>query len=258
MFDDIGSVAALVGAILGAYAAILWLGIIVWTYRDIRARTHDTWSQAVAVLLVALFNIPGLFLYLILRPHETLAESYERRLETEMIRQEFAEHRRSCPSCQLPVREDFLLCPNCRTTLREPCLVCNRPLSLEWVACPYCGSQGPRGTREARVASVKAAMTAQQPAAPVAAEATAQPSVRQAPVVDQAPVRPPEPAPAQAAPTPQRAAPHNPAPVSPPTSATQATRGRRAGDRQRSQPSSSAPSGPSSQPPPSPQPGPTP
>jgi len=143
MFDDSGSIVALVAAVLIAYAVILWLGTIVWAYRDIRERTRDGWSQTVAVLLVLLFNIPGLVLYLILRPRDTLAEAYERRLEAEALLRDLPETR-SCPTCLRAVREDYLLCPFCRTKLREVCSGCGRTLDLLWSACPYCGAQGPQ------------------------------------------------------------------------------------------------------------------
>ena len=149
MFDGWESIIVLVVAILGVYGIILWLGLVVWAYRDIRERTRDSWSQTVAVLLVAIFNVPGLLLYLLLRPHETLTEAYERRLETEAIRQEMTEQRRSCPTCQRPVREDFLLCPHCRTSLREPCVLCSRPLEMTWAVCPYCGAKGPQAAAPA-------------------------------------------------------------------------------------------------------------
>jgi len=144
LFDDWQSAFAVVAAILIAYGVILWIGTIVWTYRDIRERTRDSWSQTVAVALVVLFNIPGLIIYLILRPGETLSEAYERRLENEAIRRDLAEQLRSCPNCSRPAEEDFLLCPYCRARLREPCASCSRPLELSWVACPYCGSTGPQ------------------------------------------------------------------------------------------------------------------
>lgn len=144
MFNDWQSAFALVASILIAYGVILWIGTIVWTYRDIRERTRDGWSQAVAVALVVLFNIPGLILYLILRPSETLSEAYERRLENEAIRRDLAEQLRSCPSCSRPAEEDFLLCPYCRARLRQPCASCGRALELSWAACPYCGAPGPQ------------------------------------------------------------------------------------------------------------------
>jgi len=138
------STALLVAAILGGYAVVLWLGIIVWTYRDIRERTRDGLSQAVAVLMVVVFNIPGLFLYLVLRPSETLAEAYERRLEAQAIMRDLAEQRQTCPACQRTVKEGFLLCPYCRTRLQASCPGCAQPLALNWVVCPYCGAQGPQ------------------------------------------------------------------------------------------------------------------
>ena len=144
MFDNWEFIVAVVAAVLIAYAVVLWLGIIVWTFRDIGERTRDGWSQTVSVVLVLVFNIPGLFLYLILRPHETLAETYERRLETEAIRQDLVEQRAACPNCQRPVKEEFLLCPHCRTKLQAPCAACGRALELSWATCPYCGAPGPQ------------------------------------------------------------------------------------------------------------------
>lgn len=143
MVNDWEGIVAVVAAILIAYAVVLWLGTIVWTYRDIRERTQDGWLQAAAVALVLLFNIPGLFLYLILRPHETRTEAYERRLEAEALMRDTPE-RSTCSKCDRPVNEEYLLCPHCRTSLRDPCLGCGRALELTWTACPYCGADGPR------------------------------------------------------------------------------------------------------------------
>lgn len=181
-------VVAVIAAVLIAYASVLWLGVIVWTYRDIRARTRDGASQALAVLLVVLFNIPGLFLYLILRPHETLAEAYERRLEAEAIRQELAEQRRACPTCQRAVKEEFLYCPACCTQLQAPCERCGRALQLTWVACAYCGGPGPNAMAAPTAATVAAPPSVPMPAAapanpgpqptPVAVRATGEPSTR--------------------------------------------------------------------------------
>ena len=148
MPDNWEGVLALVAAVFITYAVVLWLGSIVWTYRDIRGRTQDGWSQGIALSLVALFNIPGLFLYLILRPHETLAEAYERRLEAEALMRDTPE-RMGCPRCERTVKEDFLVCPHCRTSLRDPCLGCGRALELRWSACPYCGADGPRAVAKA-------------------------------------------------------------------------------------------------------------
>ena len=71
---------------------------MIWAFRDIRARTQDFLSQVLAVVLVAVFPIGGLFIYLILRPRQTLAEIYERQLEEESLLAEMTE-RQTCSNC---------------------------------------------------------------------------------------------------------------------------------------------------------------
>lgn len=170
MFDSWQPIFALVATILIAYAVILWLGTLVWVYRDIRERTRDTWSHTVSVLLVVIFNLPGLILYLVLRPRETLLEAYERRLETEALMGDMPE-RRVCPSCQRPTRPDYLVCPYCRTGLRQACAKCSKPLELTWVACPYCSAQGPQQMMMPPAAPPAAPLASQPATPPVTTEA---------------------------------------------------------------------------------------
>lgn len=127
----------LVVALLGAYLMAFWLSLMVWTYRDIRSRSQDVFTHLFAGALVLIFNIPGLLLYLLLRPPDTLAQAYERSLEDEALLQEL-DQQLACPSCRRRVQPDFLVCPSCRTQLKEPCPHCQRALKLGWKACPYC------------------------------------------------------------------------------------------------------------------------
>ena len=143
-------------ALLAAYGVVLWLSAIVWIYRDIKSRTNDLVSQLVSSFLVLVFNLPGLLLYLILRPQETLSEAYERSLEAEAMLQEL-ERLDTCPSCQRRIEDSYLLCPYCRTRLRQACTECGRALSFGWVACPYCG------TERAPVTAAEAAGAPAQP-----------------------------------------------------------------------------------------------
>lgn len=152
---------ALLGAIVGGlWALLLWLSIIVWVYRDVRDRTRDMGLQVLAVFVVLMFfpgfNIPGLVLYLMLRPRDTLDEVYVRSLEEEALLKELGEEG-YCPSCRRMVEREYLVCAYCRTQLREPCSQCQRLLSLSWVVCPYCGTD-----REKAKPAVEAL---QQPAA---------------------------------------------------------------------------------------------
>jgi hypothetical protein len=96
------------------------------------------------VLTVLVFNLPGMFLYLILRPKDTIADRYDRQLEAEALLHEIQEQA-TCPSCRRRVEDAFVACPYCRSTLRMPCESCQKPLLARWVVCPYCGAdRGPQ------------------------------------------------------------------------------------------------------------------
>ncbi|MHB8377488.1 MAG: zinc ribbon domain-containing protein [Dehalococcoidia bacterium] len=125
--------------VLIAYILVMWIGALVWTYRDIRARTRDQFSQVIAVMVVLVFNLPGILLYMVLRPKETLAELYDRRLGSEALLQEIQEQE-TCPTCRRRVEPAFVACPYCRTTLRVACERCGKALLTIWVLCPYCAA----------------------------------------------------------------------------------------------------------------------
>ncbi|MCG2770435.1 MAG: zinc ribbon domain-containing protein [Anaerolineae bacterium] len=128
--------------ILGAYLFALYLGLLVWTWRDIRARSRDLLTALLSLLVVLLFNLPGLLLYFVLRPRQTLSEVYARELEEEALLQEI-EDRHTCPECERRVEPDFMLCPWCLATLRNRCSVCGNLLNLRWEVCPHCGEKVP-------------------------------------------------------------------------------------------------------------------
>ncbi len=124
--------------VLGAYTFALYIGLIVWAFRDIRARSRDVLAQIMVTLLVTLFSVPGLLVYLLLRPHSTLSEEYERSLAEEALMQDL-EEQRVCLGCQRRVEPDFIICPYCHHQLRLRCVGCGRLLNPDWDVCPYCG-----------------------------------------------------------------------------------------------------------------------
>jgi len=126
-------------AFFGAYVLAVWISLIIWTFRDIRARSRDIFAQLVSVLMVVFFNVPGILLYFLLRPRETLGDRYERELAEEALLQDI-EEKHACPACQQKVQPDFLFCPNCHTRLKRRCDNCHRITSLRWSICPYCGA----------------------------------------------------------------------------------------------------------------------
>ena len=131
----------------GAFLVALWVALVVWTYRDIRARHRDRLVHILAAALVALLNVAGVLVYLILRPARTLEEEYQQTLEEEALLQA-VEGQTVCPGCERHVREDWLVCPTCQTKLRKPCHQCGRLMELPWNICPYCGTPAPGMRKE--------------------------------------------------------------------------------------------------------------
>jgi RNA polymerase subunit RPABC4/transcription elongation factor Spt4 len=129
-------------ALGGAFLAALWLSLLVWTYRDVRKRVKDPLVRILAVLLVALLFLPGVVVYLILRPPQTLEEEYQHMLEEEALLQAI-EERTACPGCGRHTREDWVVCPNCYTKLMKTCHSCGRLMKLPWSLCPYCATPEP-------------------------------------------------------------------------------------------------------------------
>lgn len=123
----------------GVVLAAFWLAMIIWSYRDMRARSRDSIAQILVALMVAVLTLPGLLIYIFLRPRETLAEAYERSLEEEALLQEI-EEKPTCPACGQRVHDDWQACAYCHTRLKKPCNTCGKTLDLSWNLCPYCAS----------------------------------------------------------------------------------------------------------------------
>lgn len=119
------------------YFLLMWAAAVGWTLQDIKHRTRRTAVRAAAVATVTVFSLPGLVLYLILRPRDTLEEAYSRQLETSAMLTEI--QMATCPVCRRSIRDEFVACPYCRTDLKTPCQSCQRPLAFKWTICPYCG-----------------------------------------------------------------------------------------------------------------------
>jgi len=126
----------------GAFLAALWLSLLVWTYRDVRSRAKDPLVRILAVLVVAVLFLPGIVVYLILRPPQTMEAEYQHMLEEEALLQAI-EERSACPGCGRHTAEDWLVCPNCYTKLMKTCHTCGRLMKLPWSLCPFCGTPEP-------------------------------------------------------------------------------------------------------------------
>ena len=131
----------------GAFLVALWVALVIWTYRDIRARHRDRLVHFLAAALVALMNLPGVLVYLVLRPARTLEEEYQQTLEEEALLQTI-EDQSICPGCERHIRDDWMVCPSCQTKLRKPCHSCKKLMEIPWNICPYCGTPSPGMRKE--------------------------------------------------------------------------------------------------------------
>ncbi|MDF1513774.1 MAG: zinc ribbon domain-containing protein [Anaerolineae bacterium] len=128
--------------VTAVFLTSLWLGMVLWTFRDIRSRSRDIIVQLLATIMVGILTLPGLLVYFLTRPRETLAEAYEHALEQEALLQAIEEPE-VCSGCGSKVNAEFSFCPYCHTHLKKACPACDRILELDWNICPYCGtSQG--------------------------------------------------------------------------------------------------------------------
>ena len=139
---QISNILLIVTAWSGAFLITLWLSLVIWTYRDIRARARDPLARILAVLTVAILSIPGLVVYLIIRPSRTLEEEYQQTLEEEALLQSI-EDIPVCPGCGRRIQADWMICPGCHTKLKKSCHECGKLMDLPWNLCPYCGTPVP-------------------------------------------------------------------------------------------------------------------
>jgi RNA polymerase subunit RPABC4/transcription elongation factor Spt4 len=144
---SLGNILLILTAWGAAFLAALWLSLVFWTYRDIKSRARDPLARILAVLVVAVLFLPGVIVYLILRPRLTLEEEYQLTLEEEALLQSIDETP-VCPGCNRHIKDIWILCPSCHTKLKKNCHQCGKLMDLPWNLCPFCGTPAPGMRRE--------------------------------------------------------------------------------------------------------------
>lgn len=145
--STLSSVVLVLAGFAAAFSVALWVSLVIWTYRDIRSRSKDPLLRILAAVLVAVLFLPGVLVYLILRPVRTFEEEYQHTLEEEALLQS-VEDNPLCPGCSRRIREDWTVCPSCHTKLRKACHNCGKPMELPWNLCPFCGTPIPGMRRD--------------------------------------------------------------------------------------------------------------
>ncbi len=120
-----------------AFIIILWISLIIWVYRDIRKRSDDLPLKVLAVTVATLLFLPGVLIYLILRPPLTIEEKYQASLEEEALLATIEESE-LCPGCERKIKPEWMVCPSCHTILKKKCPGCGNLNELAWDICPYC------------------------------------------------------------------------------------------------------------------------
>ncbi len=96
----------------------LYLALVFWTAKDARRRIDDPVIVGVCIATAALFPFVGVFVYMLLRPPEYLADVHERELEIRAMERRLGADQ-ACPYCRNPADPSFLSCPYCGTKLQE-------------------------------------------------------------------------------------------------------------------------------------------
>jgi hypothetical protein len=136
--SDIIDLARSMGLILGL---AFYVAIVIWTYKDARKRTDDPIMVA-TFTAIAMLPVFGVFIYMLVRPAEYIADVRERELEIRALERQLGRQER-CPYCKSHIEGDYLSCPVCTTKLRQSCTGCDKPLDPRWVMCPFCETEVP-------------------------------------------------------------------------------------------------------------------
>ncbi len=123
-----------------AFFLALWFGLILWVFRDIRSRTRDPFMIILSILFMIFLSIPGIFIYLIIRPAKTFEQKYQDAIEEEALLREIGISEK-CPSCGQNIQKEWIVCPYCHTKIKKKCVHCGEAIELPWNICPYCGEQ---------------------------------------------------------------------------------------------------------------------
>jgi len=152
------------------FFAVFWLFVVGWVWNDSGERSTKFIYRILSSLLVLIFNIPGLIIYLLMRPDATIEELYWADLERRYLKYETADLG-DCPRCKKQLQAGFVACPYCGEPIKEKCRVCGNYLERTWTICPYCTTpkQGINQMVEESVLPQKEAMQTAEKAQKVAA-----------------------------------------------------------------------------------------
>lgn len=129
-----------VWSLFGFALLVFWVVVLYWVWLDSGDRTSSRKMRVAYVLLTALLFVPGLIIYLLIRPSQTVEEIYWADLERRYLKYETAELG-DCPKCGTQLFPGFTYCPNCRLKLKVKCPSCQVEMDKHYLFCPSCGNE---------------------------------------------------------------------------------------------------------------------
>lgn len=118
---------------------VFWIVVLYWIWLDSGERTSNKLVRFSYVLLVAVLNIVGWIIYLIIRPSQTIEEIYWSDLERRYLKYETAELG-DCIKCGRQLYPGYTFCPHCRQRIKIKCKSCKVNIDRKSKFCPHCGS----------------------------------------------------------------------------------------------------------------------
>lgn len=119
---------------------VFWFVVLYWVWLDSGERTSNRTVRISYVILVAVLNVVGLLIYLIIRPSQTIEEIYWADLERRYLKYETAELG-DCPRCGSQLFPGYTYCPNCKYKLKTKCPRCKVYVGKKNKFCPHCGEE---------------------------------------------------------------------------------------------------------------------
>ena len=148
-FDFVGGIDFnIFGTLLFVLLIVFWLVLIGWVWIDSSERTSNMSIRVVYLILVIFLNIPGLIIYLIIRPSETIEQIYWADLERRYLKYETSELG-DCSKCGNQLLPGYVYCSNCGNEIKKKCPSCGVMIGKSSKFCAYCGIQvSARSTQE--------------------------------------------------------------------------------------------------------------
>lgn len=138
--DNLTTIVSYTGRSLLLMIVVLWIFVTLWVWTDSGERTQNKFFRIIVTLFVVPFNIPGLLIYMMIRPPLTIDEMYWAELERRYLMYQTIDLD-DCPKCGEGLMPGFNNCPACGLEIKTECSGCGVSVHKDYKFCPFCGTQ---------------------------------------------------------------------------------------------------------------------